>query len=208
MKQVLRTSLTMMALIMMSACGPIMSTVVDYRPPIGVAGMHCVEKANQDRASCDSNNQIVLQQCIGRASADTDQAYRLAKDDYTSQLESYIQATDRYDYELKHFKEQTKLIINEGELKYIRCSHDIKLEQIEQFPKCKKFLIKANKRAEKLQSPRYPIKPEPPNKDVLYNQYQNNCNNSVHNCEKTFNQSYQSCGGTITYREVCVSNCD
>ena len=199
------TFITMLGLL--PACGPRMQTVTDYMPPVTDSGMRCVARANQDRAACDSGNRIAMEQCTERAAVDADQAFNHAKNTYTKQLESYIRANEHYDHEYEHYLNQKNLLIRDGELDYIRCSDDVKMENVNQFPKCKKFLKKANKRADKLRQPRSPIKPYPPNRNAIFNRFRSSCNNADSNCELAFNQSYRSCGGTVSTRQVCVSNC-
>ncbi len=191
-----------------TACGPRITTVTDYTPPVTDSGMRCVATANQDSAACESANRLAIGQCSERAAIDADQAFNHAEKNYTKKLEQYIVEDERYEHKLLHFQEQTRLILRDGELAYIKCSDDVKLENIDQFPECKKFLKKSKKRAKKLYPPHSPVKPYPPNRNTIFNRFLSECNNQTMNCEQAFNQSYRSCGGTIINRQVCVSNCD
>jgi len=128
---------------LLTACGPRMSTVTDYIPPVTESGMHCVSKANQARGHCEENSRLVLEQCNEKAMVDAEQAFFYAKNQYTKQLEKYIRANEQYEHNYRHYKEQKHLLISAGELEYIRCSDDLKMEKIDQFPKCKKFIKKA-----------------------------------------------------------------
>jgi len=190
-----------------TACGPRMTTVTDYTPPVTDSGMRCVVAANQDRAACESANSIAIEQCSERASIDADHALNHAQKMYTKNLEQYIVDDERYEHNFIHYQEQKRLILRDGELAYIKCSDDVKMESVDQFPECKKFLKKAKKRAKKLYPPHSPDKPYPPNRNTIFNRFLSECNNQMINCEQAFNQSYRSCGGTITNRQVCVSNC-
>jgi len=192
---------------MLTACGPKMKTITDYYPPTTDNGLRCVTRANQDRASCDQNNKTIFAECTEKAVYDADRAYLQAKNDYTIALENYIVADDHYDYNYAHYEKQKRLLVQEGELKYIRCSDDVKMQHIEEFPKCEKLLKKAKKKADKLRPPTVPVKPYAPNRDRIYKQMKSKCHNLLNNCEQNFNQSYIACGGSISNRQVCVSNC-
>lgn len=197
--------LTTFALI--TACGPRMTTVTDYIPPVTDSGMRCVVVANQDRAACDNANSIAIEQCSEIATLDAEQAFNHAQKIYTKKLEQYIVDDELYEHKTLHYQEQKRLILRDGELAYIKCSDDVKMKNIEQFPECKKHLKKAKKRAKKLYPPHSPVKPYSPNRNTIFNRFLSECNNQMMNCEQAFNQSYRSCGGTITNRQVCVSNC-
>ncbi len=193
---------------MLASCGPRMSTVTDYVPPASASGLDCVAKANQDRSGCESDYNNAFIQCKDRIIYDTEDAYKLAQNEYTHLLEMYIHADEKYEHNFSHYEEQKRLIIHDGELKYIRCSNDVKMQEINKFPKCEKFLISAKKRSEKLLPPSRPVKPYPPDKDRIYGQLMAKCRNIQNDCEFRFNQAYRACGGTVTNRQVCVSNCD
>ncbi|MCP3673827.1 MAG: hypothetical protein GY829_05070 [Gammaproteobacteria bacterium] len=191
-----------------TACGPRMTTVTDYIPPVTDSGMRCVVAANQGRTACELGNSKAIEQCSERAAIDADQAFDHAQKTYTKNLEQYIVADEVYEHKLHNFKEQKRLLLHDGELAYIKCSEDVKMKNIEQFPECKKFLKKAKKRVENLYPPHSPVKPYPPNRNTIFNNFVSQCNNQMINCQQAYNQSYRSCGGTITNRQVCVSNCD
>ena len=83
----------------------------------------------------------------------------------------------------------------------------VKMNKIDDNPHCKHFLKKSKKKAHKLDSPRAPVKPYPPNRNAIFNRFKANCNKHLKNCEQNFNQNYRSCGGSVDIRQVCVSNC-
>ena len=198
-------ALTMFGFI--TACGPRMTTVTDFTPPVTDSGMRCVVTANQDRAACENANSLAIEQCSERAGIDAEQAFNHAQKIYTKNLERYIVEDELYEHKLLQYQEQKRLILRDGELEYIKCSNDVKMEKVDQFPECKKFIKKAKKRAKKLYPPHSPVKPFPPSRNKIYNRFLSECNNHIVNCEQAFTQSYRSCGGTITNRQVCVSNC-
>ncbi len=190
------------------ACGPNMSTVTDYYPPASDSGLRCVSRANQDRDSCNDNNKKRLVQCQENAAYEAEEAYSEAKNTYTIALENYIWEDERYDRNYAHYEKQKQLLIQEGELQYIRCSDDVKMQQIKKFPTCEKLLKIALMKADKLHPPTAPERPYAPDKNLIYKRLKAKCNNLIINCEQNFNQAYIACGGNITNRQVCVSNCD
>lgn len=193
---------------LLSGCGPVMKTVTDYHPPTSDADVECVSRAYQRRSICQKNNAIAFQKCSDKAAADTDQAYAHAKDFYTKALETYIIAHERYEKDSDSYEEKKQLLIIEGELAYIRCSNDVNMTNIDKFPVCKKLIKETKKRTKKLYRPIMPAKPYAPNRNSIFNSLRAQCENTAMNCEQMFNQSFRSCGGSITTRQICVSNCD
>ncbi len=194
--------------VILASCGPRMSTVTDYVPPASASGLDCIAKANQDRSGCETDYDKAFIQCKDRIAYETEDAYKLAQNEYTHQLEMYIHADEKYEHDFTHYEEQKRLLIHDGELKYIRCSNDVKMQEINKFPECKKFITKAKKRSKKLRPPSTPVKPYAPDRDHIYSQLMGKCRNMNNDCEFHFNQAYRACGGTVTNRQVCVSNCD
>ena len=141
--------------ILLISCGPRMSTVTDYVPPSSASGLDCIAKANQDRSSCESDLARSFDQCKESVAYETEDAYDLAQYEYTHQLEMYILADEKYEHDFAHFEEQKRLLIHDGELKYIRCSNDIKMQEIDNYPQCKNFLVKAKKRSKELDHKAY-----------------------------------------------------
>jgi len=208
-KKALKTlSMVYFSAILLISCGPRMSTVTDYVPPSSTSGLDCIARANQDRSSCESDNASTFEQCKDNIAYETEEAYDLAQYEYTHQLEMYILADDKYEHDFAHYEEQKRLLIHDGELKYIRCSNDVKMQEIANYPQCKKFLDKAKKRSKKLRPPSIPVKPYAPSKENIYSRLLGKCRNINTDCEFLFNQAYRACGGTVTNRQVCVSNCD
>ncbi|MFT5452917.1 MAG: hypothetical protein ACI9N9_002415 [Enterobacterales bacterium] len=193
---------------LLSGCGPVMKTVTDYHPPTSDADVECVSRAHERRNVCQRDNAMAFQQCSDKAAVDTEQAYYQAKDIYTEELETYIITHERYERDYDNYEEQKQLLISEGELAYIRCSKDVDMLNVDKFPSCKKLIKEAKKRAKRLYRPISPAKPYAPNRNSIFNSLREQCKNTAMNCEQIFNQGFRSCGGSITTRQVCVSNCD
>lgn len=210
-QQIIKLSRALMVpgvLVIATGCAPLMKTVTDYHPPQSDAGMQCVARANQDRNHCETDNRSTYTQCAEQAAYDSEQAYQEAREQYTYLLETYVHDVEHYERAYGAYREKKELFLNSGKLKYIQCSDDVKLERIEEFPKCEAFLIKARKKVKKLREPHAPVKPYPPSRDVIYDQLRAACNNLLNDCETSFNNAYRACGGTISYRQVCIKNCD
>ena len=193
---------------LLSGCGPVLKNVTDFNPPTTDTGLECVARANESRNECQRENAMAFQQCSDKAAVDTDQALAHAKDVYTEALEIYIVSHERYERDFANYEEQKHLLIRGGDLDYIRCSKDVNMDNVDNFPECKKLIKKATKRAKKLYRPVMPAKPYAPNRNSIFNSLRAQCKNTAMNCEQMFNQSFRSCGGSITTRQVCVSNCD
>lgn len=191
----------------LAACGPIMKTVTDYHPPESASGVLCISNANHDRDSCESINRREFQQCESAAAINADQAYAFAKNRYIQLLEDYIVHHQQHEEDYAHYVEQKRLLNRDGELEYIKCSNDVKMERVGQNPSCRRFLKQAQKRADRLHEPIEPIKPYAPNRNRMFHQYREECQHPKVNCEQAFDLSYRSCGGSIIYRQVCISNC-
>ncbi|NNJ73380.1 MAG: hypothetical protein HKP09_09390, partial [Enterobacterales bacterium] len=155
-----KVNFLLVATLLISACGPRLEQVTDYIPPITESGLACIQNAQAERQNCKAQNNQRVNACIESARQDS---YRVLKDreqQYTIELETYIDLQNEFEAARKGYNEQQRLILRDGELAYVRCSNDVNMSQVNKFPECKRFLDEARARAEQLLAPIAPVRPE------------------------------------------------
>ncbi len=202
----LLTIISMLYLI--SACGPRMQQVKNYIPPVTDFGKSCLERADRDRNSCEVTNQDNIAQCYSNAQIESERILELQERDYTVALEDYIDAQTGYELLLADYEEQQRLIRADGELAYVRCSNDVNMTRMAEYPECRKLVTQANKRANRLAAPDEPIRPVRPSLQSILSDLHRQCRSEAINCGQLYDEAYVSCGGQIEYQSICVANCD
>lgn len=193
---------------LISACGPRMQQVKNYIPPVTDFGKGCLERADRDRNRCELTNQDKMAQCYSDAQIESERILELQERDYTIALEDYIDAQSGYELLLADYEEQQRLIRADGELAYVRCSNDVNLTRMAEYPECRKLVTQANKRANRLAAPDAPIRPMRPSLQVILADLHRQCRSNQVDCGQLYDEAYVSCGGQIEYQSVCVANCD
>lgn len=193
--------------LVITACGPRLEQVKNYVPPIGENGLACIQMAQTDRQSCNDNNTYLVRACNDKAERESYDALQTRERQYTAELEQFIDLQKDFNNARAAYNEQRRLIMRDGELAYIRCSNDINLAQLEQFPQCKRFFDEAEKKADRLLVPREPLSPVKPNHADILRELSRNCSSQTTDCNQNFDDAYISCGGQINFSTICVDNC-
>lgn len=193
---------------LVSACGPRLQQVKNYIPPEGEQGLACLSQADRDRNQCEVDNQKRLSLCHAEAEQKASVTLAEQERDYGYALEEYIAAERGYELAYADYREQQRLIKRDGELAYVRCSGDVDLTQIDQFPQCKRELDNAERKANRLVPPDQPRQPTRPSYDDILAEYKRECKSVLENCGALYDQAYVSCGGQIDIQTICVANCN
>ena len=197
----------LLSTIALSACVPRMQQVKNYIPPVTDFGMQCLEKADQSRNRCELANQKRIAECHSRAEQQATEILAVQEKQYTFALEDYIDAEKGYELAVADYEEQKRLLRNDGELAYVKCSNDVNLSRMAEFPRCKKMLDDAYRRANQLSAPRAPDRPRRPTYESIVAGLKRDCNSVKVNCGVLYDESYKACGGQIDYQSICVANC-
>lgn len=194
--------------LLMTACGPRLQQVKNYIPPVTEFGLECLNKADMNKNQCEVDNQNRLAAC--HVEAEERAAVILAEQEkqYTIALEDYIDAERGYELAFADYEEQQRLLRRDGELAYIRCSKDVNMTRVNEFPQCKPFLDDANRKADRLIPPAAPIQPRRPSFNVIASGLKRECNSVKANCTALYDEAYVACGGQIDVQTICVANCN
>ena len=203
-----RLLLSITALVILTACGPRLEQVTDYIPPTSQQGLACIQEAQVARQACQADNERRVNACFDDARQESYRQLALQEEQYTLDLEAYIDLQGEYEAARNGYNEQQRLILRDGELAYVRCSNDVNLAQVANFPQCKRHLDEAQKRAEQLLPPIAPIRPIRPTQEAIFNDLSRNCPQQTTNCTIGFDEAYISCGGRIERNTICVANCN
>jgi len=193
---------------LVSACGPRLQQVKNYIPPVTGFGMECLNKADMSRNQCEVDNQSRLAACHVEAEEQANVLLAEQEKQYTYALEEYIDAERGYELAFADYEEQQRLLRRDGELAYVRCSKDVNMTRVNEFPQCKRLLDDANRKADRLVPPAAPAQPRRPSYDVIVSGLKRECNSVKVNCTALYDEAYLACGGQIDVQTICVANCD
>lgn len=80
----------------LSACGPMMETRYDFKPPVTKSGMQCVQNCQSDQSSCLERGQHQKAMCRKDVDRRIERDYQKAKDDYIVALKLYAKDPARF----------------------------------------------------------------------------------------------------------------
>ena len=200
--------LVLLILLLVTACGPRLEQVVDYIPPVTESGLACIQQAESQRQMCQQDNEQRVNACMEDARQQSYRELAIREEQYTADLETYIDLQDQFEKAKRAYNEQRRLVLRDGELAYIRCSNDVNLTQTANYPQCQRFLDEGRGRADQLLKPQPPLRPVRPQQEQIFRELSRNCSSVRTNCNTGYDQSYISCGGRIERSTVCVANCN
>lgn len=204
----IRVSCYLIAAVFITGCGPRLQQVKNYIPPATVAGVECLQQVDVDRQKCQTENSLRIEQCREAAHGEAEIIHQKRMEQYTTELENFIDAESEYEAAYAAYKEQQRLFIRDGQLAYIQCSNDTNMSRIDQFPQCKKHVTEAERRADDLAEPIAPVRPVRPSLEQIVFNLQRQCHQNQQPCDQYYDNAYVSCGGRINLETVCVANCN
>lgn len=80
----------------LSACGPMMETRYDFKPPASKAGMQCVSNCQSDQSQCLEHGRREKETCRRDVDRKVAREYEKAKDKYIVALKLYSKEPGKY----------------------------------------------------------------------------------------------------------------
>lgn len=80
----------------LAACGPMMETRYDFKPPTTKSGMQCVQTCQADQSQCLEHARHEKETCRRDIDRKIEHEYRKAKDDYIVALKLYAKDPSKF----------------------------------------------------------------------------------------------------------------
>ena len=187
-----------LALFSLVACSPRYKIEKIYIPPKN--NLKCVEKCKQEKYKCEKECESKKKSCLDKAIIRSKRIYTQQEKIYQKRLEVYFKQYDRYLSEYNQWRDKF-LRLNEDYQYYSRkCSIDKSwCDERDYYKKILDNWIKLK--------PKKPIKPKEPSFNKILKEQQSLCLRDCC-CNTNFDICFQSCGGKVLLKKICVENCD
>ena len=195
----IRILLFLFSLIIFTSCSPKYKIEKIYHPPTDKI---CLEKCSTDyhrcQNICQKNYSDCLKKSIERAKAVYSQLqkeYRIRMEEYYKNYDLYIKKSEDYRRQLKTLKDNYKF--------YERlCSQYKDKESCQKKEKVKKYLKQLE-----VNRPAPPEKPVEIGFNSILDKERKACSCDC-GCKEIYDACYQSCGGKVEIKKICVEHCD
>lgn len=188
----------LLAIAFLYSCSPKYKIEKVYIPQ--KADKECIEKCEKKREECRKECLKEKKKCLNEAIKRAKEIFKQQEKIYKERLKAYFNQYDRYLTEYRQWQE-----------KYLRLKEDFQYYS----RKCK---IDKNWCDEKDYykqllddwlrfKPKKPIKPEEPSFNSILEKQQSLCRYDCC-CENEFDACFQSCGGKVKIKKICIENCD
>lgn len=200
-----RVALLTILMLILTGCGSKYQLVKQrHAPPINASSSACLQECRRQNSACTNNCSSRFNACLDeqkqRAEADWPNQLEL----YNAQLQTYYAEKSLYDQETAKVDAQKNFLIKKHNMYKRKCHNS----EFNSAVYCKEA-ESARLRLRSLASD-YPDKPQKPTKRSLRqltSEYQRRCSQEC-GCEKLFDICFESCGGTIETKRICISGCD
>lgn len=96
MKKAVLLAAGILVTLALSACGPMMETRYDFKPPASKQGMQCVQNCQSDQSACLDHGRRQKEICRRDAERKVERDYQKAKDDYIVALKLYAKDPSKF----------------------------------------------------------------------------------------------------------------
>ncbi len=160
----------------------------------------CIEKCRKEKYRCEKECLKQRDRCLKDALLKAKKIYTYQKQIYREKLKRYFKQYDRYITEYKLWQDKY-LRLNEDYQYYTRkCKIDKNwCNEKEYYKKLLEDWIRLK--------PEKPQKPKEPSFREILKQQQSLCLKDCC-CNTDFDICFQSCGGKIIFKKICIENCD
>ncbi|NPA57940.1 MAG: hypothetical protein GXN94_01470 [Aquificae bacterium] len=191
--------LFLLTVFLISACSPKYRTEKVYYPP---PDKSCVERCIKDRLKCQSDCQDRYNRCLKQSVLRAERIYRQVEDQYEKELKRYYREYDLYLKKKGYAESQLKRLRQELDFYRRICSRYKDREACDRKKQLEKRL-----RYIKNKKLKPPAKPRKVSFDEILKQERKACTCDC-GCKEIYDACYQSCGGKVEVRKVCIENCD
>jgi len=176
----------LLSILFISSCSPRYHVSTEFVQPSDRFGQECVRKALTQKSACENECKIIYSQCLSDAERSARPLYNDSIRRYNDDMIRYQTRKETYDrqYHLRH-----------------------KLHKLEK--KCKKNAEHCHEYQNSLLYSAlepYPNEPRSPDLNYYIEKHSKYCS-SYCSCEQKYEVEFQSCGGKIINRQICVANC-
>jgi len=181
------------------ACSPKYRVEKVYHPPENKA---CIEKCQRDFKECQNNCQHRYKECLKESIQRAEMIYSNLQKDYSARLKRYYREYELYLKKKELINSEIKRLSKELEFLTRICSKYRDKEACER----KKEL---SRKIRKLKSRRLtlPSKPSEVSLERILEKEREICSCDC-GCKEIYDACYQSCGGRVEIKKICVENCD
>ncbi len=183
----------------MLSCGPKYKIVKTYIPPKDEA---CLKGCKRRLAECKNKCFENYRKCLKESADRAKKIYEVLYEDYKRSLEDYYFQYREYLFALERFR-SIEYSLREDYKFYSRiCSKYKDREACRRRDYLKRFL-----RNLPYERPVKPVRPVKPDYRRILAKESKACNCDCR-CTQEYNVCFQSCGGRIETKKICVENCD
>ena len=201
MSKYLKFTLALFFISFIFSCSPRYETVYIYNPPKSLEGKRCVKDCELKKKKCEEKCKEEKRKCYKEAIKTAKEIYSLKFEEYKIAYNDYLTKYKIYRRELNNWQAKyDELLSNYGYFSRI-CSSDKKFCSEMSF--YKNLLHQHN--LHKPKPPKPPVKPDL--SEIIAEQKRKMCKLNC-DCTDEFNICFESCGGSINIKKVCVENCD
>ncbi|WP_457643854.1 hypothetical protein [Persephonella sp.] len=186
-------------LIIISACSPKYRVEKIYHPP---QDKICVQKCQAEYTVCQDKCEDNYLRCLRDSIDRSQKIYSALQKEYSSRLKNYYREYNLYIREMEEINARLKRLNEELKLFSKICS------KYRDKDACKKK-DSLNKQIRRLKAnqPSPPPKPAIVELDEILKKERAMCSCDC-GCKEIYDSCYQSCGGRVEIKRICVENCD
>lgn len=185
-------------------CGPKYELVKQRQAPVGEAAANCMKECRIENSTCSSNcaaqSNICMDEQKIRATADWPHKLEL----FNVEMEAYHAQKSSYDQQKTKNQAEINTLTNTFNTYKYKCKSAVfnRSAYCAQAETARLQLLSALS-----DTPKEPKKPKKLSLAQLTSEYQESCSQEC-GCESTFDMCFQTCGGTVETKRVCVSGCE
>ncbi len=195
----IRILLFLFSLIIFTSCSPKYKIEKIYHPPTDKI---CLEKCSTDYQRCQNICQKNYSDCLEKSIERAERIYSQLKREYKIKMEEYYKNYDLYLQKSENYRKQLKALKDDYKFYERLCSQYKDKESCQKKDKVKKYIkqLEVNR----------PVPPEKPPEvgfsSVLESE-RKACSCDC-GCKEIYDACYQSCGGKVEIKKICVEHCD
>jgi hypothetical protein len=191
--------------LIVAGCGPKYKLVKQRQaPPDSQTASDCMRECriqnNTCTYRCSSERGVCLEEQKQRAVADWPNKLEL----FNAEMQTYHAEKSLYEQETRRINAQKNSLVSTFNTYKYKCQNSIfnRAAYCSQAETARLQLLSVL-----AENPKEPRKPKKWSLDKLTAEYQESCPQEC-SCEKSFDTCFESCGGTIETKRICVSGCE
>ncbi len=181
------------------SCSPKYEVKTIYKLPETEDGKKCISQCQIQYEFCKKECNQNYQKCLNSALKRAKEIYKEAEKDYQIKFKKYYREYSLYTEAYRSWLNKYERTKSDFEYYSRKCSID------------KKWCDEKNYYSRLLSElyshkPKEPFKPQEPSFEKILQVQQSKCDKEC-GCKNEYDTCFQSCGGKIEYKKICVENC-